>query len=153
MSDDEEDYLYYSEDDEEEEDNSSNSDESTDDESTNNEERTTLEIKKYIVGNDRKFSPIMTRFEYARIIGILASMISNKPDFKVDDRVFQLSTKTLTDSLDISEFWVDNRKTIPVPINIERVNLDNTIEIWNPSEVITPKEVENMSLEELNKLY
>lgn len=73
---------------------------------------------------------ILTKFEYARLIGIIAHMITDIT-FKVDPRVFELSDLKFGEArtLDIATFWVDNRKLIPLPIRIKRYHMDGTYEL------------------------
>ena len=129
------------------------------------------EIKENVVKitkskkNNYLTSNIMTSYEYDRIIGIMVKMINTtsvqKNSFKADPILFEMFNadgnnigKELTSSQDIAEYWVKNCRTVPLPININR-SVGNTIEIWNPSNMILPTELDTLFLteKEIEKVY
>lgn len=89
-----------------------------------------------ITGADRKTRNFMTRFEYGRLVGVLASMITI-PGFSIDPLV-----KCTSDNpLDIAEAWLDCRDAA-FPISVKRPVSNDAVEIWEVSELILPSELE-----------
>ena len=101
-------------------------------------------VKTYY-GDDRISSKRMSKYEYDRLVGSLASMIGIE-NFKVNPKVFEIyyqsNNETLDSDTEIAKFWLDNSKKIPFPIKLKREMMDKSIEIFDIEEMILPKELE-----------
>ena len=97
----------------------------------------------YIPQNERRTSNKMSKYEKARLISGLAKLYADglpiHPDLKPH-------IEGLIDPIDVAEIHVKFRKTILVPINIDRPVLgkSNMLEKWYPAEMYTLDEIIEM---------
>lgn len=80
---------------------------------------------------NRKTRPIMTKYEYARLIGSRAQEIENSGGIDISVNAKQ---EGLTNSLDIAEFELNDLSS-PFPLYIYREIAKNVFEVWNAREL------------------
>jgi len=85
------------------------------------------DTKKYIFGEDRRSRPVLTRYEYARILGIRSAQIARGAIVSEEFR------KNTTSIRDIAKAELLAHQT---PLNILRRMPGGLIEIWSISEMI-----------------
>lgn len=124
-------------------DNVSTVEELEDNESENIDENIVEEIKTenlntiLITGDKRKTRPVMTRFEYALLIGKRAKQIEKNSPGPHNITLTHPDSKNLTYSLDIAEFELNNIE-IPISMIIKRNINDKYSEIWEVRELELP---------------
>ena len=80
------------------------------------------------MSNDKITSPLMTKFEYTRLIGIRAMQISMNAPVIVD-------TENMIDPINIAKKEIQEKK---VPLIIKRKLPNGTFEHWNIRDMIIP---------------
>jgi hypothetical protein len=93
-------------------------------------------VKEIIRGDRRRSNNILSKFEYARLCGTIATLI-DYPGFVIDPRLYNLTSSR--SSLNLAEKWVDHRMEILVPLKIYRP-YSNHVEEWYPEELISYKD-------------
>lgn len=96
----------------------------------------------YIRGDSRKTDNIMTKFEYPRVVSTIAKLYAaNFVLHPILEK--EVKKRGLIDPLDVATLHVDMLDQIPCPIYIGRPMPDGTIEVWDPKEMILPKNLFN----------
>lgn len=91
---------------------------------------------RLITGSDRKTSPLMTRFEYTRIIGLRAREIEVDQAANFDSKTLaQIKFLGMTNSLDIAEFELRDL-SVPHPFVIFRPLVEGVFEVWPVRDLI-----------------
>lgn len=85
---------------------------------------------RLITGSDRKTSPLMTRFEYTRIVGLRAREIEVDQAANFDPKTLaQIKFLGMTNSLDIAELELRDL-SVPHPFVIFRPLVEGVFEVW-----------------------
>ena len=96
----------------------------------------------YITGDDRRSKPLMTIYEYARLVGAYADILAG--DVPVHPDIAKIADERNIDKvLELSKLTLDTI-TVPFPIKIERPIGPNKFEVWDVRELILPHDYINI---------
>jgi hypothetical protein len=107
--------------------------------SGDNVSSTNQKVSDFIRGDDRMTDNIMSKFEYARVVGALAKMYDANFPLHLDVKAAAEDLEYY-DPLDIAVLHLSMRD-IPCPIDILRPMPSGKFEEWNPSEMVFPSEM------------
>lgn len=89
-------------------------------------------------GDDRITDAILTKFEKARAVGILASMLEDI-NFNIDQRLYDYTDSD--DVLTMAEVWIKNSKIIKVPLVLKKLLPNGEEDWWLFEELLLPEEL------------
>ena len=97
-------------------------------------------VDKFITGAARRTRPIMTKFEYAAIIGERATQIEMGAQ-NIDKRVIaRVQAEKIDNALDIAELELETIEA-DFPLTIQRRIGPNLYEVWKVRELLLPSQI------------
>lgn len=122
-------------------DSDTDDEEELDDEQPSGESKDVTVPSNRIVGNTRTTLPIMTKYEYSRVISALAEMYA--AGLPVDDNL-KPHIVGMIDPIDVAEMHLKMR--FPCPVTVERPMSNRTLEIFYPHEMCLPDQLLTIGL-------
>lgn len=97
-------------------------------------------VDRFITGTSRKTRPVMTKFEYAAIIGERATQIEAGAT-NIDSRVVaRARAEGIDTALDIAELELETLDA-DFPLTVQRRIAPNTYEVWSVRELLLPSQI------------
>lgn len=97
-------------------------------------------VDRFITGSARRTRPIMTKFEYAAIIGERATQIEAGAT-NIDSRVVtRAKAEKIDNALDIAELELETLEA-DFPLTVQRRIAPNLYEVWGVRELLLPSQI------------